>query len=700
VGAGLGAVLGAWTADRAEPAAAFVIILAGLGIILVSRTFWVRQAGLGLAALGLTWVRVALGPSPDPGWPATVPDRTRAVLEGTVGEEPAARGSGQELWVDLEARRSELGREPVAGRIVVRTAYAGPVVPGDRVVISGTLRIPGRSPDFDYRAWLAARGVSRIVYDGTVLAVEPGDSLTALAGRARRWLGASLKDRLPADEAALAEGLLLGGRSGLSADAREAFNRTGTTHILVVSGYNVGLVGTVCLWAGRLIFGGRWGWVLGLTGIGLYIGLVGPSPPTVRAGIMGVLALLAVALGRPGWPANGLGLAVAVMLLADPGLLSDLSFQLSVLATGGIIFLVPAMQGWYLPRLGGRGRPGLVRRAVLGAADAAAVTAAAWATTTPLMLGSFRMLSTVAIPANVLIAPAVPAALLGSAVIAVAGPLGPVGDFLSVGARPPLAFILGTVRTLSGVPGAAFAVGPWGGTETAVWLGAVGALALGPTRALIVRTWPLAPGCLLGGALLAAALLPHPARLDLYDLGGRRLVLAEANGLRVLVGSTGAAASLVRTLSGRLPAWDRNLDLVVWTDSGRQETEALSALGREFRVGRFITADQLVREPEFGVGDVLEIRVYPGSGGAGGWAAVTLGQVELAVALAGSADEPPGEVLGADVLVLAGPAPEGLLTGGYVIGGGDDAGGAGPNLPVGGRLTFWTDGRSIWPGGG
>jgi len=66
VGAGLGAVLGAWTADRADPAAAFVIVLAGLGIILANRTFWVRQAGLGLATLGLIWVRVALGPALTP----------------------------------------------------------------------------------------------------------------------------------------------------------------------------------------------------------------------------------------------------------------------------------------------------------------------------------------------------------------------------------------------------------------------------------------------------------------------------------------------------------------------------------------------------------------------------------------------------------------------------------------------------------
>lgn len=406
---------------------------------------------------------------------------------------------------------------------------------------------------------------------------------------------------------------------------------------------------------------------------------------------MGGLALAAVVLGRPGWPANGRGLAVAAMLFASPGFIADLSFQLSVLATAGIIFLVPAMQAWYLPRLQGRGRPGPIRRVMLGAADAAAVTAAAWAVTTPVMAGSFRMLSTVAILATVLIAPAVPAALFGSAVLALAGPLGPVADALAIVVRLSLGYILGTVWVLSEVPGAAFGVGPWGGTETAIWLGAVGALAFSPTRALIVRTWPLGSAGLLDGALLAA-LLPHPARLDVYDLSGRRLILAEADRLRVLVGSTGAGGSLVRTLSGRLPSWDQNLDVVVWTGPGQREAEALSTLSREFRVGGVMTSDDLAGQPEFRVGNSLEIRVYPGSGGVGSWVVLTVGQAGLAVAADGSAGEPPGEV-------LAGQATDSLVAAQYVVGAGDEASGTGLTLLAGGRLTFWTDGWTAWLAG-
>ena len=699
MGPGVGAILGAWTSAWADGTAGVVIALAGLGIIVLNRAFWVRQAGLGLVVWGLLWGRIAFGPVPDPGWPATAADGTRTVLEGTVLGEPAGRAAGQEVWLELTGRRSALGWEPAAGRVVVRTAYAGPLLPGDRVVISGTLRLAGRSPDFDYRAWLAARGVSRVIYDGKVLAVEPGQSLETVAGRVRRWLGANLRSRLPPDEAALAEGLLLGLRSGLSAEAREAFNRTGTTHILVVSGYNVAVVGAVFLTAGRLVVGG-WGWLWGLAGVGLYFGLVGPSPPTIRAAIMGMLALVGMGLGRPAWPANGLGLAIAAMLLVEPGLLADLSFQLSVLATAGIIFLVPVMQGWYLPRLAAATRPGLIRRAVLGAADGAAFIAAAWAATAPVILAGFRVISPVAIPVNLLIAPAVPPALFGSALLALAGPLGPLADLLAGAVGIPLGFILRVVWAFARLPGAAVGVGPWGKVEAALWLGALGALAFGPSRRVLVRTWPLGPACMLAGALLSAALLPTPARLDLYDLGGRRLLLAETSDGRVLIGSTRAPGSLVRTLINRLPAWDRYLDLVVWTDPGLPPAEAISALGREFKLGRVLAPDDLADRPEVGLGKSLRLRAYPGPRGPAAWVVVTVGEADVALGLGEAMAELPEEVVGAE-LVVPGDAGNGWEVGlkGYVVG---TEGGGGEGylvLPAGGRLTFWTDGQTVWPAG-
>lgn len=697
MGAGIGALLGAWSSAGADGTAGAVIALAGLGIILLNRSFWLRQAGLGLAAWGLLWGRIAFGPVPDPGWPATAADGTRTVLEGTVLGEPTARAAGQEVWLELTGRRSALGWDPAAGRVVARTAYPGPILPGDRVVISGTLRVPGRSPDFDYRAWLAARGVSRVMYDGKVLAVEPGESLETVAGRVRRWLGANLRSWLPSEEATLAEGLLLGLRSGLSAEAREAFNRTGTTHILVVSGYNVAVVGAVFLAAGRLVVGG-WGWLWGLAGIGLYLGLVGPSPPTIRAAIMGMLALVGIGLGRPAWPANGLGLAVAAMLLAEPGFLADLSFQLSGLATAGIIFLVPAMQGWYLPRLTAATRPGLARRMVLGAADVAAVTAAAWAATTPVILAGFRVFSPVAIPVNVLIAPAVPPALFGSALLALAGPLGPPADLLAAAVRVPLGFILGVVRAFADLPGAAVEVGPWGWVEAALWLGVLGTLAFGPSRRMLARTWPLGPACLLAGALLAAALLPAPARLDLYDLGGRRLLLAETSDGRVLIGSARASGSLVRALINRLPAWDRYLDLVVWTDPGLPPAEAVSALGREFKLGRVLGPDDLADRPELWLGGSVRLQAYPGPKGPATWVVLMVEEADVALGLGEAGPELPEEIVGAELVVPGevGNGWEGALKG-YVVGTGEGEGDL--VLPAGGRLTFWTDGQTIWPAG-
>jgi len=297
----------------------------------------------------------------------------------------------------------------------------------------------------------------------------------------------------------------------------------------------------------------------------------------------------------------------------------------------------------------------------------------------------------------VLIGPAVPPALFGSALLALAGPFGQLADLLGAVARIPLGFILGVVRAFADLPGAAVGVGPWGGAEAALWLGALGVLAFGPARRVVVRTWPLGPACLLGGAFLAAALLPTPVRLDLYDLGGRRLLLAETAEGRVLIGSTRASGGLVRTLLNRLPAWDRYLDLVVWTDPSLPPAEAVSALGREFKLGRVLGPDGLADQPELGLGRSVRLRAYPGPKGPATWVVLTVGEVDVALGLGGAGVEPSEGVFAAEV-VVPGPGDggwEGL--GGYVVGTGEGEGRL--SLPAAGRLTLWTDGRAVWPAG-
>src|SRR4051812_30395890 len=139
----------------------------------------------------------------------------------------------------------------------------------------------------------------------------------------------------------------------------------------------------------------------GAAGLALmgFVVLAGPGASVMRAAAMGAVTLLALASGRPRAAVPALGAAVCVLLLLDPGLARDPGFALSVAATAGIVLLAP---GWSR-RLRQCGC-----WAVL--ADAVAVSAAAGVVTAPIVAGLSGTVSLVSVPANLLVAPAVPAA--------------------------------------------------------------------------------------------------------------------------------------------------------------------------------------------------------------------------------------------------------------------------------------------------
>ncbi|WFE61873.1 ComEC/Rec2 family competence protein [Micromonospora sp. WMMD714] len=306
---------------------------------------------------------------------------------------------------------------------------------------------------------------------------------------------------LPPEQGGLLPGLVVGDTSRLPATVEEDFRATGMTHLNAVSGANVAIVvGAVLLLARWVRAGPRLAAVLcGLALIGFVV-LVRPSPSVVRAATMGAIGLAALAVGRPRATLPALAAAVAVLLLLDPELAGDAGFALSVLATGGLLLLAP---GW---------RDGLRRRGVpAGLAEAVAVPAAAQLACGPVVAGISGTVSLVAVPANLLVVPAIaPATVLGVAA-AVVSPVWPSGaEFAAwlaswpvwwlvtvarVGARLPA----GTLPWPGGVPGALLLAGVTLGLLLAVRrppvrrLVAVGAVAvvLGvlPVR-LVVGGWP------------------------------------------------------------------------------------------------------------------------------------------------------------------------------------------------------------------
>ena len=248
------------------------------------------------------------------------------------------------LWQGASGRALVI----VAGDRNRNDLFAGQPVElaGQMARVAGPLN-PG---EFDYRAYLRSQGIRlRIVVDSAAgISLDPRGS----EWRWTRWLGdlratcrARLVDQLDPRTAPLASALILGQREDIDPEVNDAFARTGTTHLLAISGlqiqvlaFSLGLVFRAIGLPRRLAHGG-----VGLVTIGYAI-LVGLAPSVVRSAVMTLTFCVAAIVSRPTRPANTLALAGLFTLAWNPFFLFDVGCQLSFLAIGALIWLVPAAQ--------------------------------------------------------------------------------------------------------------------------------------------------------------------------------------------------------------------------------------------------------------------------------------------------------------------------------------------------------------------
>jgi competence protein ComEC len=241
---------------------------------------------------------------------------------------------------------------------------------------------------------------------------------------------------MPAREAELARGFVLGEDDGIGAATVEDFRRAGLSHLLAVSGQNVALLALLAmplLAALGLPLRTRLVWIL--AAIVVYVPLAGAGPSIVRAGVMGGISVLATLAGRRSSRLYALALAAAVTLALDPRIAGDVGWQLSFAAVLGILGLAQPLRRALAAHIGERGW----RRAV---GEGAAVTIAATLATAPLIAFHFEAISTTTLIANLLALPAIaPAMWLGM----LAASAGQVPGFpvavLNALAAPLLAYI-------------------------------------------------------------------------------------------------------------------------------------------------------------------------------------------------------------------------------------------------------------------
>ena len=216
-------------------------------------------------------------------------------------------------------------------------------------------------------------------------------------------------------------GLLLGDDSGFSREWKEVFRRTGTSHLTAVSGYNVSVIfGIVSVVTARLPFGRRARVLSGLSAVTFFVLITGAPASVLRAAVMAGAVLLAKEAGRPVKPLRAMLLAVLVLVAIDPPILTtDLGFQLSVMATFGLVTLsgpISAMLG---------GLPSVLR-------EWSGQTIAATLTVAPIIAFVFGSYSLVALPANLAVMIFIPFIMaVGAALIVIGFVFLPLAQFIA-----------------------------------------------------------------------------------------------------------------------------------------------------------------------------------------------------------------------------------------------------------------------------
>lgn len=533
-------------------------------------------------------------------------DKGPVVLEGTVAGRPEPQPRGERIPIAVTAVMDGRVRTATDGTLLLtvqegRTTHAR----GDVVRFRAAPRVPrklGLPGEFDYPRFLALRGIS-----ATASLKEAGDlvlmrsagaaPLRRLVDEQARRCRDAIRILLP-DPAvgSIMAALTTGSQQEVPPNLNAAYTRAGVSHILSISGFHLGVLSFVLVQGlTRLLL--RWEWLAlrllprraallcSLPFIGWYLFFTGAAPATVRSAVMLLAVGLALWAEREDHLLTALLSAAFLMLLVEPALLFDVSFQLSFLALWGIIVLTPLFMAPFGQRLKGAARTVVQLLA--------ASTAASLATAVPALL-TFHQASFSGILTNLLIVPLLGygATLLGAAAI-------PLLLWTPSPATPLLLAGGWLVRLSNGIVEWAAALPvirsyDAGLMDLALVIAVLLALSAAPSRrvriavpvaalllALLVHLWPDPPP---DGRLRLTFLSVGQAESTLVHLPDGRTMLIDGGGYLYDTGRDFGERYLVPALHSLKV---RRIDYLVLSHPHPDHMGGLPAVAEQFRVGEF-----------------------------------------------------------------------------------------------------------------
>ena len=336
--------------------------------------------------------------------PVQALDGQSAEIEGVVCELPYE--SYGKYYYELEVRRVDLEGAPQNFKLRVSSSHALGADIYDKIDATVTFYLPQDGQGFSSRSYAQAQGLYVYAflheYEGVGVQKTGERPLYYYALRARQAMTQALFELLPEEQAGLACGVLLGSKQYVPDRVNTDFRDIGVSHLLAVSGMHMAVIGQLLLVLGRAL---RLPKVLRVifaaAGVFGFMAVTGFVPSVSRAGIMMLLYLLGLLLGRQPDTLTSLGAAVLILIALNPMAGGDIGLLLSFCATLGMILFAGPIDAWLKQKLAAKA--GWAQRLVSGVCGALSATVSATLTTLPVLLAVFGEISLISPLANLLL---------------------------------------------------------------------------------------------------------------------------------------------------------------------------------------------------------------------------------------------------------------------------------------------------------
>ena len=552
-------------------------------------------------------------------------DREIVEIKGMVNDDPEIRAKTTHLRLSATEIRLDEDWHEVSGTALLFAPRYPTYKYGDVLLVTGRLEIPPQLNDFDYKGYLAHQGIySTMTYPGIEI-VERGKGFKPLESvySVRNRLSQSLVEVLPEPQASLAQGIVLGIRGNIPSSVKTDFTRTGTAHLLAISGLHLSILAGILISVGIWLFGKRhylYIW-LALGTIWLYAVIAGMHPSVVRGAIMASLFLTAELLGRQRSAITSLAFAAAIMVGISPQILWSASFQMSFMAMAGLIFLAPRFQAIGRKAVNatlGEDRPAVPIANTI--TDSFSVSLGAIIGVWPLVAYYFGIISFVGPPATFLTLPALPGIIITGALIGGLGLIAlPVAQVIGWLAWFFLSYLLLVVKALAAIPLSFREVSylnpniVWGYYLTlglALWLNSnrrqastlttkFSTLAKSGINKMtnivskLPKKWVI-PSLLAVAILVSVVAATMPDKnlhISFLDVGQGDAILIHKGNQQVLVDGGPSPQAITLELSKKMPFWDRTIELVVLTHPSADHVTGLIEVLNRYKVKQVLYPD-------------------------------------------------------------------------------------------------------------